>query len=83
MYYNCSTSNKTNFCTRCLTHFNHDRYLKQHSDKCPNKVQEGNLIDSLKITGGYYKEIRRRMITRQLTLMKKLEAELSQSNRAD
>ena len=83
MYTNCSTNNKTYFCTRCLTHFNYERYLKQHFDKCPNMVKEGNLIDSLKITGGYYKEIRRRFITKQLSYKKKFEAELSETTQAD
>ena len=83
MHLNCSTTLKTYFCTRCLTHFNYERYLTQHLDKCPNKVKEGNLIDSLKITGGYYKEIRRRFITKQMTYLKKLELELRESNQAD
>jgi hypothetical protein len=52
-------------------------------DKCPNKVKEGNLIDSLKITGGFYKEIRRRYLSKQVTYLKKLEAELSESDKTD
>ena len=40
---------------------------------------EGNLIDQLKTTGGYSKEIRRRYICKTIRLAKKLEEELESS----
>jgi hypothetical protein len=46
-------------------------------------VVEGNLIDSLKITGGFYKEIRRRFLSKHVTYLKKLEAELNKSLQVD
>ena len=75
--YICSIDYKTFFCTRCLTHFNHERFLKQHADKCPNIVKEGNLIDSLNSTGGYSKEIKRRYVNKTINLAKLFEAEMS------
>lgn len=64
------------FCTRCLDHFYHERYLNQHVSKCPNKVIKENLLDKLKITGGFSKEIRRKRIRTYILHAKKLEAEL-------
>jgi len=52
-------------------------------DKCPNKVKEGNLIDSLKIIGGFHKEIRRRFLSKNVTYLKKLEAELRKCDETD
>jgi len=42
---------------------------------CPNKVKEGNLIDSLKFTGGYSQEIRRRFAGKTIKYAKKLQDE--------
>ena len=42
---------------------------------CPNKVKKGNLIDSLKFTGGYSQEIRRRFAGKISRYAKKLQAE--------
>jgi hypothetical protein len=79
MLFLCSNDFKTYFCTRCLNHFNHERYLKQHADKCKNEIKEGNLIDTLKITGGFSKEIRHRFLSKHVVYLKKLESELSAS----
>ena len=43
---------------------------------CLNKVIEGNLIDSLKITGGFSKEIKRRALVRSIAAARKIEAQL-------
>lgn len=67
-------------CTRCLKHFNFERYLKQHESLCPNEVQKENIIDALKITGGYSQEIKKRHIERTIRYAKRLEAELNSSN---
>lgn len=67
-------------CTRCLKHFNFERYLKQHERLCPNEVQKENIIDQLKTTGGYYKEIKKRHIERVIRYAKRLEAELNSSD---
>ena len=76
VYYICSIDYKTFFCTRCLTHFNHERFLKKHADKCPNIVKEGNLIDLLKSTGGFYKEIKRRHVNKIIKVAKLFEADI-------
>ena len=61
-----SIDKKTFFCTRCLTHFFHERYLKLHINMCPNQIVDGNLLDSLKSTGGYSNEIRRRFLEKAI-----------------
>ena len=71
-----SINHKTYFCTRCLAHFNHERCLKLHVNMCPNQIEPGNLIDALKSTGGYSKEIRRRWLEKAITYNKKWESEL-------
>ena len=73
----CSIDHKTFFCTRCLTHFNHERFLKRHADECSNIIKEGNLIDSLKSTGGFSKETKRRFVTKTINLAKMFESEIS------
>ena len=75
----CSADHKTYLCTRCLNHFNHELYLKRHADKCPNKVMINNLIDSLRESGGYSKEIKRRFVIRTISYAKKLEAQLNET----
>ena len=76
LYINYSIDRKTYFCTRCLKDFNHERFFKLHPDKCPNIVMEENLIDSLKSTGGFSKEIKRRHDNKLIIYAKKLEAEI-------
>ena len=77
-----SNTRKLIFCTRCLRHFNYERYLKQHEPHCPNEVDPDNMIDSLKVTGGYSKEISKRQVEGLIRHAKKLEEEL-QSNDQD
>jgi len=67
-------------CTRCLKHFNFERYLKQHESLCSNEVQKENIIDALKITGGYSQEIKKRHIERMIRYAKRLAAERNQSD---
>ena len=40
-------------------------------------VKEGNLIDSLKSTGGFSKEIKRRFVTKTINLAKMFESEIT------
>ena len=77
-----SDTRKLRFCTRCLRHFNYERYLKQHEPHCPNEVDPDNLIDALKVTGGYSKEIRKRQVEGLIRHAKKLKEDL-QSNDQD
>ena len=44
-----------------------------------NKVMDKNLIDSLRESGGYLKEIKRRFVIRTITYAKKLEAQLNET----
>ena len=60
-----------------MTYFNHERFHKHHADKCSNMVKEGNLIDSLMSTGGFSKEIKRRLVTKTINLAKLFEAKIS------
>lgn len=78
-----SIDNKTYFCTRCLTHFNHERYLKIHENMCPNQIEPGNLIDALKTTGGYSREIRRRWLEKAIRYNKKWESELMEMKKTE
>ena len=74
-----SIDRKTYFCTRCLKDFNHERFYKQHPDNCPNFVMEGNLIDALKLNGGFSKEIKRRHHNKVLNYAKKIKEELGEA----
>ena len=73
-----SDDKKIHICTRCLLHFNYEQYLIQHKAWCSNKVQAGNLIDSLRITGGYSKEIKKRHYLKNIKHFKKIEMELQE-----
>ena len=63
------------FCTRCLKHFNKQRTLQQHQWYCKNKVEPGNLIDDLRSTGGYSKEVRKARYDCVRRLLQKLVAQ--------
>ena len=67
-----------NICTRCLCHFNYKRTIQDHLPRCLNEVRIGNLIDQLKISGGYWKEQRRRRIECFLRHSAKQKKELDQ-----
>ena len=41
-----------------------ERSLKQHALYCKNDVEPGNLIDALRVTGWYSKEVRKATIIR-------------------
>ena len=50
--------------------------------RCPNVVKPGNLVDQLRISGGYWKELRRRCLehfVRQHDRMKKDLEEMEQA----
>ena len=72
-----SYHNKAFYCTRCLTHFIHERFLRDHQVVCPNEINPDNLIDRLKTEDGYSKEIRKRNIIRTICYAKKLEGLLT------
>ena len=50
---------KKHFCTRCLKHFMEQRSLQQHALYCTNEDKPDNLINALRVTGGYSKEVRK------------------------
>ena len=66
---------KKHFCTRCLKDFTEQRLLKQHAWYCKNEVEPGNLIDTLRDTGGYSQEVRKATIKRMRRYLQKLENE--------
>ena len=49
------------FCTRCIKHFMEQQSLQQHALHCTNEVEPDNLIDALRVTGGYSKEVRKKI----------------------
>ena len=51
------------------------RSLQQHALYCKNEVEPENLIDALRVTGGYSKEVRRATITRMRRYLQRLEVE--------
>ena len=64
------------FCTRCLKHFMEQRSLQQHALYCKNEVEPENLIDALRVTGGYSKEVRKATITRMRRYLQRLKVEV-------
>ena len=62
------------FCTRCLKHFMEQQPL-QHALYCTNEVEPENLIDALRVTGGYSKEVRKRNIKLMRRYLQRLEEE--------
>ena len=76
-----SNNSKKHFCTRCLKHFTEQKTLQQHRLYCKNEVDPENLIDQLRVTGGYSKHIRNSTIERTRRYLKRLDAdEKSKSN---
>ena len=51
------------------------RALQQHTLYCKIEVEPENLIDALRVTGGYFKEVRRATITRMGRYYQRLEVE--------
>ena len=62
---------KKHFCTWCLKHFMEQRSLQPQALYCSNEVELDKLIDALRVTGAYSKEVRKANIKR----MQKLEEE--------
>ena len=65
------------FCTRCLKHFTEQRTFQQHKRYCKNEVKPGNLIDDLRIIGGYSKEVRKARYDRVRQLLQKLDTQVN------
>ena len=70
-----SRKEKKHFCTRCLKHFKEQKTLHQHQWYCINEVEPGNLIDDLRNTGEYLKEVRKARYDCVRRLLKKLDAQ--------
>ena len=66
---------KKHFCTKCLKHFAEQRTFQQHLLYCTKEVESGNLIDALRSTGGYSKEIRKASLDRIRKYLQRLDAE--------
>ena len=66
---------KKHFCTRCLKHFKEQKSLQQHALYCTNEVAPDILIDALRVTGGYYKEVRKANILRIRRYLQRLKEE--------
>ena len=76
-----SNNSITHFCTRCLKHFNEQKTLQQHRWYYKKEVEPENLIDQLRVTGGFSKHIRNSTIERTRRYLKRLDAdEESKSN---
>ena len=78
MCINYSNDRKKHICTRCLSHFNYKRTFQDHLANCPNEVRIGNLIDHLQVTGGFWKEQRRRRLECFVRHSEKIKKELKQ-----
>ena len=78
-----SNYRKKHICTRCLSHFNYKRTIQDHLAHCPNEVRIGNLIDHLKISGGYWKEQRRRRLESLVRHSEKIKKELENMEAED
>ena len=61
------------FCTRCLKHFMEERSLQQHALYCTKKVEPGNLIDALRVTGVYSKEVRKATIIKMRRYLQRIK----------
>ena len=76
-----TNNSKKYFCTRCLKHFKEQKTLQQHRWYCKKEVEPKNLIDQLRVTGGFTKHIRNSAIERTRRYLKRLDAdEESKSN---
>ena len=51
------------------------RSPQQHALYCKNKVEPENLIEALRVTVGYFKEVRKATITRMRRYLQRLEVE--------
>ena len=51
------------------------RSLQQHALYCTNEVAPDNLIDALRVTGGYSKEVRKANIKKIRRYLQRLEEE--------
>ena len=70
-----SNNSKKHFCTRCLKHSKEQKTLQQHRQYCKNEVEPENLIDQLRVIGGFSKHIRNLTIERTRRYLKRLDAE--------
>ena len=62
---------KTHFCTRWVKHLMEQRPLKQHALYFTNEVKPRNMINALRVTGGYSHEVRKATIYRVLQYFKR------------
>ena len=74
-HYLYSQATMKHFCTRCLKHFTEQRTLDQHKWYCKNEVEPGDLIDALRDTGGYSKEVKKARLDRIRRYLLKLDAQ--------
>ena len=70
-----SNNSKKHFCTKFLKHFKEQNTLQQHRWYCKNEVEPENLIDQLRVTGGFSKHIRNLTIKWTRRYLKRLDAE--------
>ena len=66
-----------------MAYFNYERTIQDHIPRCSNEVQIGNMIDHPRITGGYWKEQRRRRLECFLHHSTKIKKELDEMEKAD
>ena len=69
------TLTKKQFCTRCLKNFMEQKSLQQHLLYCTNKFEPDNIINALRVTGVYSKEVRKANIKRMRQYLQRLEEE--------
>ena len=70
-----SNNSQKHLCTRCLKHFKEQRTLQQHRLYYKNEVEPENLIDQLRVTGGFSKHIRNSTIEKTRRYLKRLDAD--------
>ena len=70
-----SNNSKKHFCKRCLKQFKEQKTLQQHRWYCKKEVDPENLIDKLRMTGGFSKHIRYLTIEMTRRYLKRLDAE--------
>ena len=78
-----STDRKKYICTRCLDNFNYEQPIHDHLPRCPNVVKTGNLVGQLRISGGYWKEQRRRRLESFIRQHDRIKQELDEMEKAD
>ena len=69
-----SNNSKKHFCTKCLKHFKEQKTFQQHRWYCIKAVDPKNLIDQLRVTGGFSKH-RNSTIERTRRYLKQFDGE--------